>query len=126
MSKLCAGVLDAHCTPAGVDDTGSVKSGYIFLKGPIGHLPVAEIGRYYHEGYGTIYMDTDWEVSLDASGNHDLTWILLGYYRANSTLIALVLAASNTVEHTYERVGLRIDGFQDSIPNTKEGIVLII
>ncbi|RWA11047.1 hypothetical protein EKO27_g4042 [Xylaria grammica] len=102
MSKLCAEVLGTHCTLAGVDDTGSVKNGYILPKGPIGHLPVAEIGRYYHEGYGAIYMDTDWELSLDATGSHDLTWILLGYHRANSTSIALVLAPSKTVEHAYE------------------------
>jgi hypothetical protein len=67
-------VADAHCEPAGLDDTGAVKGGYLVLRGKVMRYPItaadSNTGGVFKRRTVSIRFCTllDWDMRVDPLG----------------------------------------------------------
>jgi len=119
-----ATVMDASCEPAGVDPTGSVKAGFLQIKGrvlrgpnicppfenlrlPSGSSEPSDLS----EGWGSVgklNMSILWAMWVDPTKWDSITLVLIGTHGRDSFLChyAIVLVASAAVVGAFERVGM--------------------
>ncbi|KAK1754046.1 heterokaryon incompatibility protein-domain-containing protein [Echria macrotheca] len=107
-------VVDAHCEPAGLDDTGAVKSGYLILRGKVLRCPVITAGFNTPAAYKhSADMRLCWDLSVNPLVFPTLTVLFLGHNRVSETggyhiSYALLLLPSKEVSGAFERVGMAV------------------
>ena len=118
IKRSYATVVDASCEPAGIDVMGSVKSGFLLLKGRVLRCPnnfrgvpksdSGEKSQFGHIWVNGCQIQVDWDIWV--LGLEELTLILIGSRGEPDTSepyspSALVLVASKKERNSFERVG---------------------
>ena len=116
LQQTYAKVIEANCEPAGADLTGTVKSGYILLKGKCFDAWVTWKNRNSTVSYGRVLLTVYWDLDLEIGLKQKVCCVLFGDRGIDSNemlLTGLVLRRSKIIAGTFERVGLfRDDSLQ--------------
>lgn len=112
LQKAHVRVVDACCEPAGMDPTGTVKSGYILLEGKCLEAWVTWESRNSQMLYGKVPLSVHWDIDLEIGLRQKVCCILIGDaitdedIKDKRPVRALVLRRSKTVAGAFERIGL--------------------
>lgn len=134
-----AEVLEAQCTPTGNDPTGTVKDGFLILRGP---MRKDDLDRPSHSWVGwdpedpsnhwkwSVWSDISWDQPSEQPERSKIVFFLLWADFGMGYIKALCLLPSETVPDTYRRVGVVDSHFKnkwlgDFFRDTVKGVVRI-